>query len=101
LLDEDAVLYEAKKMPKEEDAPTKPQREVAEDGTVTITATSTMPIETILYNSKNRLPSERFYHTSLPGSDSDDSDDSDEYSNGDGDGDVDSDGDGYSATIAV
>ena len=74
MLDEDAVLYEAEKHPKEEDALTKPQRDVAEDGTVTITTTATMPVETILY--------------------SDESDESDEY--GDSDSDVDSDGDGHS-----
>jgi hypothetical protein len=94
LLDEDAVLYEAKKNPQEEDTLTKPQREVAEDGTVTITTTSTMPVETILYKSKNGPPSERFYRPSLPGSEDDSDSDDDEYSNGDGDSDVDSDGDG-------
>jgi len=95
LLDEDAALYEAEKNPKEEDALTKPQRDVAEDGTVTITTTTTMPVETILYNSKNGPPSEGFYRPSLPVSDSDESDesdDSDEYGNGDSDGEVDSDG---------
>ena len=92
MINEDAVRYEAEKNPKEEDPLTKPQREVAEDGTVTITTTSTIPVETILYNSKNGPLSERPYQPSL--SDSDD-DDSDEYSNGSDDGTVDSDGDGY------
>jgi len=73
---------------------TKPQREVAEDGIVTITTTSTIAVETILYNSKNGPLSERPYQPSL--SDSDD-DDSDEYSNGSDDGSVDSDGDDYAA----
>jgi len=96
LLDEDAVRYEAEKNPKEEDPLTKPQREVAEDGTVTITTTSTMPVETILYNSKNGPPSEKFYRTSLSGSDDDDSD---EYSDGNSlNSDVGSGGDGYSFT---
>jgi len=81
LLDEDAVRYEAEKNPKGEDPLTKPQREVAEDGTVTITTTSTIPVETILFNSKNGPPSERFYQPSWSGSDDDDSD---EYSNGNG-----------------
>ena len=90
---EDAVRYEAEKNPKEEDPLTKPQREVAEDGTVTITTTSTIAVETILYNSKNGPLSERPYQLSL--SDSDD-DDYDEYSNDSDDGDVDSGGDGYS-----
>lgn len=45
LLDEDAVLYTATKILKGDDALTKPQREVPEDGTVTITATSTMLVE--------------------------------------------------------
>ena len=93
MLEEDAVRYEAEKNPKEEDPVTKPQREVAEDGTVTITTTSTIPVETILYNSKNGAPSERLYQPSLSGSDDDDSD---EYGNGNGDGDVDSDEEGYS-----
>jgi hypothetical protein len=61
LLDENAVLYEANKDPKEEDSLTKPQREVAED----------------------------IYRPSLPGSDSDESDeygdgDSDVDSDGNG-----------------
>jgi len=93
LLDEDAVRYEAEKNPKEEDPLTKPQREVAEDRTVTVTTTETIPVQTILYNSKNMPPSERFYRPPLSGSDDDDSD---EYSHGNNDGDVDSDGDGSS-----
>ena len=94
MLDEDAVRYEAEKNPKEEDALTKPQREVAEDGTVTITTTYTTraPVETIIYNSKTGPPSER-YQPSLPGSDSDDSDES-EFGDGEGGSEGESEGDG-------
>lgn len=82
LLDEDAILYAAEKNPKEEDAPTKPRREVAEDATVMITTSESGP------------PPERFYQSSL--SDSDDG--SGGYSDGDDedDSDLSSDGGDYS-----
>jgi len=87
LVEDDTALYEAEKHPKEKGAPNKPQREVAEDGTVTTTTTTTTrtSVETYLYNSKNGLPLESSYKPSLAGSDDDDdSDDDHEYGDGEG-----------------
>lgn len=101
LLEEDAVLYEAEKNPKEKETRNKPQREVAEDGTVTTTITTTRTsVETFLHNNKNEPPLQSSYRPSLAGGGDDDSDDDHEYGDG-GEGDSDSDGDGDAEFAAM